>query len=69
MENKQLKIGGYITLCIVFLLFLLQVNVLHEVHSHEKDTFKEAIQSSLLTYIDKLNSDKSIYTSRPRATF
>lgn len=68
MENKQLKIGGYITLCIVFLLFLLQLNVLHEIYSHEKDSFKETIQNALLTYIDKLNSDKDI-TSCPRATF
>ena len=68
MENKQLKIGGYITLCIVFLLFLLQVNVLYEIHSHEKDTFKEVIHTSIITYIDKLNSHKDTNIPTSRAT-
>lgn len=68
MENKQLKIGGYITLCIVFLLFLLQVNVLYEIHSHEKDIFKEVIHTSIITYIDKLNSHKDTNIPTSRAT-
>lgn len=69
MENKRLKIGGGITLSIIFLLFILQINVLYEVYCHEKNIFQDAIQISVLTHIDKLNDNKRNYTPLPRASF